>query len=209
MDALEIGGEPVDPLQAPFGFGNTRIARIGRPLRRRGGVHDLPTQRCTIRGILSQQPMQQGGARPGQAHNEERADNALLRYTGRALPVILQMEAVDEQPQGILTDRQASQNIESGFVFTALQQELQRLPKRNRAEVIQPRVLARRIQQLVRVEAHQRHAETLPHVAAQIQGAQPQRPAGMVMACRLDMLSVAWCHRNHSLIVLSVRCNWV
>ena len=71
--------------------------------------------------------MQQGGARPGQAHNEERADNALLRYAGKALPVILQVEAVDEQPQGIMTDRQASQNIESGFVFTALQRL--RLPK--------------------------------------------------------------------------------
>ena len=92
--------------------------------------------------------MQQGGARPGQAHNEERADNALLRYAGKALPVILQVEAVDEQPQGIMTDRQASQNIESGFVFTALQQS-QRLPKRNRAEVMQPRVLASRLQQLV------------------------------------------------------------
>ena len=45
--------------------------------------------------------MQQGGARPGQAHNEERADNALLWPCRKALPVILQVEAVDEQPQGI------------------------------------------------------------------------------------------------------------
>src|SRR5215831_18820661 len=191
MNALEIGGQPVDPLHAPFGFGNTRVARIGRPLRRWGGIHDLPTQRCTIGGILRQQSMQQGGARSWQAHNEERADNALLRYAGRALPVILQVEAVDEQSQSILTDCQASQNIESGFVFTALQQELQRLPKRNRTEVMQSRVLARRIQQLVHVELPKWHAEALPHVAAQIQGAQPQRLVGMVMACRMGMLSVA------------------
>jgi hypothetical protein len=70
-----------------------------------------------------------------------------------------------------VTEGHLAAEIESGFVFTTVQEQLQRLLKGDCAEVVQSGIPAGSFHQPGHVKLSKRHAETLQHVATRIDGA--------------------------------------
>ena len=81
-------------LQLGLGLGDAWIGVVGSRLWNRGGVIDLPGQRRTQFGILSQQVVEDGGAGAGLADDDDGPFDALAGDLGVVLAPVSDLQSI-------------------------------------------------------------------------------------------------------------------
>src|SRR5262245_10387630 len=166
VDAPEARVQAMEPAQLTIRGRDARIVMMMMPLGRRRREHHLPAERRAMRGVLGEQPVQQGRAGARQSGDEERTLHRLQTDLRMPLAVPLHAQPVREQADHILARRDAAEQAELRGAVEVRDQPLQRLAKTPVAEVVEPGTLPRFLAEQLRVETHEREAGALDHATA-------------------------------------------
>jgi hypothetical protein len=104
--------------------------------------------------------MQERGARPRQADDEERPGNLLLGDTGVALSILGQAQAVGEQAEQITASHEAAERRQSRLGLQALEDQAERLAEIVAAEILEAGLPTGRLEERALVEADGLDAQT-------------------------------------------------
>ena len=117
---------------------------VRRRLAARGRVHHFPRERRAVVGILAHEAVQVRRARARQADDEHRIGHLLALDVGMLRALRLEQQQILEQAHDELAHGDAAERRELGLVAIGLEQALERLVDRPRAEVARrPRAGAR------------------------------------------------------------------
>ena len=125
---------------------------------RRLGVADrqwhelLPERRGPERGILGEQPVQDGGAAAGQADDDDRPLDGQVQDLRAPPPEVLEAKPGGEQTGQLPLDMGPAERVELQLFLERAAEDGERLVQRRGAEVIEPRPRARRGLQRLRIE---------------------------------------------------------
>src|SRR2546427_11664782 len=83
-------------------------------VRRRRRLEELPHAREPRRWILCQEMVQQCGPGPWQTNDDQRFPYRSLLDEGKALQILLDTQPVAEQPEALLADGKAAEQVQRG-----------------------------------------------------------------------------------------------
>ena len=139
-------------------------------LAARGRVHHFPRERRAVAGILAHEPVQVRRARTRQPDDEHGVGDLLALDLGMRTALCLEQQQILEQAHDELAHGDAAERRELGLVAIGLEQPLERLVDRPRAEVAHAGAPARGLEQAVDLEGGRIGADASQSSAACVQG---------------------------------------
>jgi hypothetical protein len=136
MHRLEAGDLGVD-------VGKGRRAGLDARIRvERGGLgrwrreHRLPGHRRSVGRVLRENVVQDRRARAGQADDEDRLDDLLLRDLGESLAVVHVVETIDGMTEDSLLGDHPTDRVQPGLALERGEQTFQRFDERAAAQIL-------------------------------------------------------------------------
>ena len=134
MNSHELRREPVRPVESRL-RARAHGIDLGRRRASRGGIHHFPRERRAVRRVLADEAVQMRRAGPRQP-DDEHGVGYLLALDGRVLrTLLLEAQQILEQAHEELAHGDPAERRETRLVAIRLEQPLERLLDRPRAEV--------------------------------------------------------------------------